>query len=373
MFDSRDNRDYPAFNWEFDSVDVTSMFLPQSLGPGEQAFLTAKNPWIVLLAMAEDTAGMTGLSPTFPMREIYVSQLVWGMPNQHVSRNTGSSDFNTQRQAQLYASSATNSPATSVPEVASPCNQKQEYSTPEGGQHTETSSGPDAPDPGMEQLQRREAEKTEQYAQIALASPHVEAMPDTFPSATNPQIPENMNCAIQLKFPQRATNKDVIDTIRAGAIYSYHRSAAPEPYTSLVGLIFMTGSGAEKYMNQIQSNVGIHIHNKRIIASWSEVRVGPCTQQNVSRVLKVTAPVKGNDLNKLIRFVKTCCWVDIVGKRERVKDDGEKSVREMVIEFAGYREQAETVARVAMEKKGKMGWRVEFLRDPCEGETAEGN
>ncbi|ESZ91721.1 hypothetical protein SBOR_7894 [Sclerotinia borealis F-4128] len=44
MFDSRNNKDYPRFNPEVDSVDASSMFRPRTLAFGEQAFLTAIYP-----------------------------------------------------------------------------------------------------------------------------------------------------------------------------------------------------------------------------------------------------------------------------------------------------------------------------------------
>ncbi|ESZ91720.1 hypothetical protein SBOR_7893 [Sclerotinia borealis F-4128] len=254
----------------------------------------------------------------------------------------------------MYATS----PSYSIPDLSLA---KTEVHPNLGGSHHAKNSSTGSTVTGMQDVRRISADKRLLDTQAATGSnfpPNI-----NFPPATNPLVPEHMNCSVQLKFDQNVRNQEIFDTIRTGAIYSYSRAHA-ENRLSIVKLIFMTRDGAQKYISTTQNN-NILIRNKRILATWSPHRVGPCGLQGVSRVLKVTGPASSFNLRTFIRYAKGCCWIDIIHQREMIVG----TECEVMIEFGSFGKQAEVVWEAIMEDGELRGWRVEFLRDPCDGDV----
>ncbi|KAI9646376.1 hypothetical protein NHQ30_004366 [Ciborinia camelliae] len=353
MFDSRENKDYPRFDPENDSVDATSMFRPRTLAFGEQAFLTAKYPWTVLIAPAEDIYNMAGFSPAFPLREIYSPSHQWhGLPPHNVHSNR-SSIYDTEQQ-QLYMTS----PSYSTPEISPTGVSNRVYPAPEGSKHARTASSGSA-DTGMQNPHRPPVENYPLQGQAA-RGPTQEINP-SIPAAPKSQIPEHLNCAVQLQIKQIAPDQDVFNTIHTGAIYSYSRVAISNRL-SVVDLVFMTRDGAQKYIHMTRNREDMLILNKRVLAIWSKNRVAPCTRPGVSRVLKLTGPLAGCGVLGFRQYARRCGAGDVLSHRECIVG----SSREMVLEFSGFRGLAELVFENVVVDPMWKAYRIEYLRDPCD-------
>ncbi|KAJ8064197.1 hypothetical protein OCU04_006546 [Sclerotinia nivalis] len=360
MFDSRENEDYPKFNPEVDSVDATSMFRPRTLAFGEQAFITAKYPWTVLIAQAEDTNTMTGWCPAFPLREIHTQTQQWqGLPI-HVTSIRDSVEPTIAQQQQLYASS----PTYPISEMSPSGPPISVYQTAEGSQHSKTISA-DSTNSRTQKPHQISEEKDISYAQAVTGSSHQENNTN-IPTGPKSPVPKHLNCAVQIKANSIAKTQEILNTIRTGAIYSLSRVAA-ENRTSLIDIIFMTRSGAQKYIDMTRNREDMLIRNKRVIATWHRQRVGPCDKQDVSRVLKITGPAAGFNLRKFIRYAKSYCWIDLINQQETFVGGN----CEVVVEFGSYAGQAEVVCAGVLADPGLEGFMVEFLRDPCD--VPEGN
>ncbi|APA08374.1 predicted protein [Sclerotinia sclerotiorum 1980 UF-70] len=356
MFDSRGNEDSPKFNPEVDSVDATSVFRPRTLAFGEQAFITAKYPWTVLVAQAEDINTMTSWCPAFPLREIYTQSQQWqGLPI-HVNSIRGSVEPTFAQQQHLNAGSP--SYPISRTYVSRPSNTV--YKALEGSKHTQTIPA-NGTNSGTQKTHQISEEENISDVQAVATSTHQENNTN-IPIESNSPIPEHLNCAIQIKVPSLATPQEILNTIRTGAIYSLNRVATSN-HTSLIDIILMTHSSAQNYITTTRNNENLLIRNKRVIATWHPKPTGPREKKNVSRVLKITGPAEAFNLRKFIRYARSFCWVDCVNQWERVVG-GEC---EVVVEFGSFRGQAEVVLEGVRADPGLLGFRVEFLRDPCYG------
>ncbi|KAB8290038.1 hypothetical protein EYC80_010364 [Monilinia laxa] len=356
QFHSRDNKDYPQFNPEMDSVDATSMFRPHTLKFGEHAFLTAKYPWTILVAPAEDINNMDCFCPIAPFQDVPAgAQQFQGMPMQyHSHSNRSSIDQNTQLQVQSYAAIQ----FQSVPQLPEFKHAKTVYPTPEGSQHSKTTSG--SYDSGIKKFPRLSQEKKLLDIQDAIES----AQHDDnacLPVGSSSQVLDHMNCAVKLKLNEDITDKEVLDTVHAGAIYSMRRVPV-ENQMSVVEIVFMTHQGAQKYVDMTRRCEDILIRNQRIVAVWSNNRVELDENRRVSRVIKVTGPIRGPNLTRCIYLVKQCCWVDIIHQQAVIADKN----REIVIEFGSYAGQAEVVYATLLSNHEFAGHKIEFMRDPCD-------
>ncbi|KAF7875322.1 hypothetical protein EAF04_002494 [Stromatinia cepivora] len=355
MFDSRENEDYPKFHPEVDSVDATSMFRPRTLAFGEQAFITAKYPWTVLIAQADDTNTMNGWCPDFPLREIHTQTQQWqGLPI-HVTSIRDSVEPTIAQQQLLYAGSPTD-PNSEISPSGPP---NPIYQTAEGSQHNKTMSA-DSTNSGAQKPRQLSADKDISDAH-ALSGSTPQDNNTTIPVGPKSPVPEHLNCAVQIKVNSIAKNQEIFNTIRTGAIYSLGR-VATENRTSLIDIVFMTRSGAQKYIDMTRHREDMLIRNQRVIATWHRHRVGPCEKKDVSRVLKITGPAPGFNLRKFIRYAKSYCWVDFIHQQETFVGAN----CEVLVEFGSYAGQAEVICAGVLADPGLEGFRVEFLRDPCD-------
>ncbi|CAD6439151.1 a83aa219-c653-4471-9f57-df47f5e2622a [Sclerotinia trifoliorum] len=342
MFDSRENEYYPKFNPEVDSVEATSMFRPRTLAFGEQAFITAKYPWTLLIARAEDTNTMTGWCPAFPLREIHTQTQQWqGLPI-HVASIRESVEPNIAQQQQLYAAS----PTYSISEmyVFGPSNPV--YQTIEGSQHTDTTSA-DSTIPATQKPHQTSEEEGISDTQSVTTLPHQKNA--SIPIEPKSPVPEHLSCAVQIRVNSLAQPQEILNTIRTGAIYSLNRVSTSN-HTSVINITFMTHSSAQNYITTTHNNKKLLIRNKR---------VAPCENKNVSRVLKITRPARGFNLRKFIHYARSFCGVDYVNQWDRVVVGD----CEVVVEFASFEGQAAVVWEGVRADPGLRGFGVEFLRD----------
>ncbi|QSZ35706.1 hypothetical protein DSL72_006828 [Monilinia vaccinii-corymbosi] len=353
LFSSRDHKNYPAFNAETDSVDATSMFRPRTLKFGEQAFLTAKHPWTVLIAPAEDVNNMNGFCPVAPFQDVPTKLLQFqGIP---IHCNVHSNHYSTPIQTNLH----TAFPSHSVSVLPRSKHPNSAYPTSEASQHAETASG--STDVGLQKLRRLSQEKKLLDAQALMLIESTRHDGNArLPARPTSRVPEHKNCAVQLRVNQNVTRKEIFDTIRTGAIYSLS-IVATHNRMSLFELVFMKRQGAQRYIDMTRHRDGILIRDQRVVAVWSLNRVGPCKKKDVSRVIKLTVPTPDYTLNRFVHYAKKCCWVDIIHRQESVGAN-----REMVLEFGSFAGQAEVVYAKILSDPGFARRSVEFVRDPCD-------
>ncbi|RAL59683.1 hypothetical protein DID88_000316 [Monilinia fructigena] len=329
LFDSRNNKHYSKFNPEIDAVDATSMFRSHTLEFGEHAFLTAKYPWTILIAAAKDINRMDGFCPIPPFQDVPAgAQKFQGIPIQHNSHSNQSSfDQNTQLRAQSYAAIQ----FQSAPVLHS----KTVYLTSEGSQHSQTTS--DNYDSGIKKLRRLSQEQDLLDSQVVIESAQNNDNAG-LPVGSSSRALDHMNCAVRLKLNEDITDKEVLVQFNPSAVYSMRRVPV-ENHMSVVEIIFMTRQGAQKYVDMTCRCEGILIRNQRIVADWSNNRVGRCENPIVSRGIKVTDPIRGLNLARCVFLVKQCCWVQIIHQQADIVGKN----REIVIEFGSYAGQAEVV------------------------------
>lgn len=329
------------------------MFRSRTLAFGEQVFLTAKYPWTVLVAPAEEMDNMDAFCPIPPFQDVATgTQPFQGMAIRYnLHSNQSNIDRSTQLQAQSYAAIQ----SQSVPELPEFKCSNTVYPISEGSQHSKTSSG--SYDSGIQKLRRLSQEQNLLDSQAVTKSAQHNGNA-SFPSS---RVLDHTNCAVQLKLNADITNKEVLDTINTGAIYSIHRVPA-ENEMYVVEIVFMTRQGAQKYVDMTRKCEDILIRNQRIVAVWSSNHVGRCEVRGVSRVIKVTGPTRGPNLARCIYLVKKCCWVDIIHQQANIV--GKK--REVIIEFGSYGGQAEVVYAMLLYSHEFAGHKIEFMRDPCD-------
>jgi hypothetical protein len=153
--------------------------------------------------------------------------------------------------------------------------------------------------------------------------------------------------------------------IRTGGVYAMNLTPAQDGYpTAAASLTFMTKTGTENFLRQVNSPNGIWLRGMRIKAGYN--RHGEIQQSNLkrSRILLIRGPRQVMTQDLWHEFFSHCIQYSLSHFVERAGPNGQV---EMEFGFARVDGQAHS-AKIAIEAQDKFRGIIEVLfgPDPCD-------
>jgi hypothetical protein len=181
---------------------------------------------------------------------------------------------------------------------------------------------------------------------------------------------DEINCALFIvKIHPAASLKDILSTVRTGAIFAVHITPAkpPEYPTQAAKLVFMKHDAAAEYLRQIRTT-GIYIRNKRIEGVWNRHGYVIPPQGLRTRVLHIRGPAYRMDPEKWLAHMDNGISIDLEECRELPDPDPSKKTLEF--RLARLDGQAESVTQMILKNPNMRAIiEVKYGPDPCDPES----
>jgi len=181
-----------------------------------------------------------------------------------------------------------------------------------------------------------------------------------------PNLPEHLNTCVWIEgAPSDVTYQELLGSIRnCGKIFSAHINPAQAKHTtSAAKVAFCTRIGAERFMVQAHSHIGVFIRGKRVSVRWNRNKYRANGNVKETRVLMITGPPRFVNFETLNQYFLKLFYFDLI----RVQQLNSGPYATMIWEFSSILAQAHS-AKQAIEREPLLMniLQVQHLPDPCE-------
>lgn len=181
-----------------------------------------------------------------------------------------------------------------------------------------------------------------------------------------PNLPEYLNTCVWIEgAPSDVTYQELLGSIRnCGKIFSAHINPAQAKHTtSAAKIAFCTRTGAERFMVQAHSHIGVSIRGKRVSVRWNRNKYRANGNTKETRVLMITGPPKFVNFETLNQYFLKLFYFDLIS----VEHLPSGPYATMIWEFSSILAQAHS-AKQAIEREPRLMniLQVRHVPDPCE-------